>query len=432
VCALRAEPALAEARALDDRLARGEEEPGALVGLPLLVKDVSDVAGMVTTWGSRPHAAAAAATTAALVVARLRAAAAIVVGKTNTPEFAAEGFTANPLHGVTRNPWNRERTPGGSSGGSGSALAAGMAAIASATDGGGSVRIPAAYCGLLGLKPTNGLIARDPQEDRIDPSTSWFEYSTDGPLACHADDLRVLLDVLRGPASGDPSALPAWAGEPPPARVGRVWAIPRWSDVGPLEPEVGSIFDRAVGRFAAMLGVDVEPIAPADLFDGAIDDDWYTVCTAELAHQLGRAWYDAHEADLAPSTRVFLTMGFGVAIEEYVAARKRRLVCARRLATLLGDDGVIVSPTMAMDACPAEGLDEGSDGAAYCTAAQNVTGHPAISLPAGSFPSGVPFGLQVTAPWYRDDLLLDLAQGWEEAEPWPRSAPGFDVFGGEI
>src|SRR5206468_9452560 len=106
----------------------------------------------------------------------------IVVGKTNLPEFAAEGFTSNRLFGPTRNPWNPSRTPGGSSGGSGAAIAAGMTAIATATDGGGSVRIPAAYCGLFGLKPTNGVIGRDPIPD-------WIDYSTDGPLTARADDL---------------------------------------------------------------------------------------------------------------------------------------------------------------------------------------------------------------------------------------------------
>src|SRR5512144_397347 len=155
--------------------------------------------GMRTTFGSLAFEDAPAATTDALVVARLRAAGAIVVGRTNLPEFATEGYSSNLLWGTTRNPWNPERTTGGSSGGSAAALAAGMAAIATATDGGGSIRIPAAYCGLAGLKPTNGVIGRDPIPD-------WIDLSTDGPFSPHADDLAVLLDVLRGPTSGDPTA----------------------------------------------------------------------------------------------------------------------------------------------------------------------------------------------------------------------------------
>src|SRR5262249_35981839 len=136
---------------------------------------------------------------------RLRAAGAIIVGKTNLPEFATEGYSANLIFGATRNPWGLEWSPGGSSGGSGAALAAGLAPIATATDGGGSVRIPAALCGLAGMKPTNGLIARQPIPD-------WIDYSTDGILATTVADLRLLLAVQSGPAPGDPTALPC----PPP------------------------------------------------------------------------------------------------------------------------------------------------------------------------------------------------------------------------
>ena len=214
--ALRSEEALSEARTLDEQLAAGAEA-GPLTGLPLLVKDMTDVAGMRTTFGSRVFGAAPAATTDAVVVARLRAAGAIVVGKTNLPEFAAEGFTSNLVFGTTRNPWNPERTCGGSSGGSAVALAAGMAAIATATDGGGSVRIPAAYCGLVGLKPTNGVIGRDPIPD-------WIDLSTDGPFSIYADDLAALLDVLRGPTPGDPTAQEARPAERP-LRICRVFSI---------------------------------------------------------------------------------------------------------------------------------------------------------------------------------------------------------------
>jgi len=141
------ERAVDDAREMDDRIARGED-PGPLAGLPLLVKDMEDVAGMPSTYGSLTLADAPVAATDGLVPRRLRAAGAVVVGKTNQPEFAFAGFTTNSLYGTTTNPWGTDWSPGGSSGGSAAALASGMAAIATATDGGGSIRIPAAFCGL--------------------------------------------------------------------------------------------------------------------------------------------------------------------------------------------------------------------------------------------------------------------------------------------
>jgi len=420
VVALRAQEALEEAHGLDELLAEGHEA-GPLAGVPLLVKDMTDVAGMRTTFGSLVFAAAPAATTDAVVVARLRAAGAIVVGKTNLPEFAAEGFTSNLLFGTTRNPWNLDRTTGGSSGGSAAALAAGMAAVATATDGGGSIRIPAAYCGLAGLKPTNGVIGRDPIPD-------WIDLSTDGPFSPHADDLAVLLDVLRGPTPGDPTAQVA----PPPPRpqtIGRVFAIDRFTDFGPLPHEAAEPLASALASFADAFGVGVEHVTPHELFgDGRIDEDWFTICGAEHAHRFGHAWFEAHVEELAPSTRSFLENGFAVTVEEYLAARRRRFAFVRALDDLLGPDGLLLSPVMAADACRAEGIDEGTGPEVYACAAQNITGHPALSLPAGAFPSGVPFGLQVTGPRYGDEPLLDLARRWEEARPWPIAAAGYEPF----
>ncbi len=419
VVGLRSE-ALAEARMLDEQLAAGAEA-GPLAGLPLLVKDMTDVAGMRTTFGSVTFASAPAATTDAVVVARLRAAGAIVVGKTNLPEFAAEGFTSNDLFGTTRNPWNPERTCGGSSGGSAVALATGMAAIATATDGGGSIRIPAAYCGLVGIKPTNGVIGRDPIPD-------WIDLSTDGPFSTQADDLEVLLDVLRGPTSGDPTTQ---QGRPSDrdSSIGRVFSIERFTDFGPLPAEAAEPFAAASARFAEVFDRAIEPITPSELFgDRRMDDDWFTICGVEHAHLFGRTWFDEHLDELTPSIRYFFEGGFACPMEEYQAARRRRFEYVRALDELLGDDGVLVSPVMATDACPAEGWEEGTGAEPYVCAAQNLTGHPALSVPAGFYPSGVPFGLQVTAPRFRDELLLDIAKRWERAQPWPLTAPGYEPF----
>ena len=160
-CAMRAERAMAEARAMDERVAR-REEVGALAGVPIGVKDLEEVAGMATTFGSKAFRDNLAVEDA-IEVARLRAAGAIVIGKTNTPEFGHSAFTRNLLFGLTRNPWNLERTPGGSSGGSAAAVASGMVPIATASDAGGSIRLPAAYTGCVGLKPSHGRIPAGPR-----------------------------------------------------------------------------------------------------------------------------------------------------------------------------------------------------------------------------------------------------------------------------
>ncbi|MBK6311994.1 MAG: amidase [Candidatus Microthrix sp.] len=193
VVGLRAEEALADAERVDPT--------GPLAGLPVLVKDLIDVAGMPTTMGSDWLADAPPATADGLVVARLRAAGAIVVGKSNTPAFAHTGFTTNRLFGSTRNPWNRDRSPAGSSGGSAAALAAGMVPLATTSDGGGSVRIPASACGLVGYKPTTGAIGRD-----VKPA--WPSLSTLGATATSVADVTVEASVILGGTPGDPMSIP--------------------------------------------------------------------------------------------------------------------------------------------------------------------------------------------------------------------------------
>jgi Asp-tRNA(Asn)/Glu-tRNA(Gln) amidotransferase A subunit family amidase len=334
VVALRAEPALDEAAALDRRLADGAPL-GPLAGAPLLVKDIEDVAGMPTTFGSLLFKDAPPAAADGLVTGRLRAAGAIVVGKTNLPEFAAEGYTANSLFGVTRSPWALRWSPGGSSGGSGAALAAGMAPLATATDGGGSIRIPAALCGLAGIKPSGGLIGRRPIPD-------WIDLSTDGPLATSVEDLRLLLEIEAGPVAGDPTALPA----PPslargerPARPGKLLAAPRFVPWGPLPAEVAELFDAALLALERDLGLAVEPVSPERIFRaGNLDEDWLTLTATEHAHKLGRHTIEAARDLLHPAGRAFLEHGLRTPIEEYLAARRRRFEYVRELDELLGPE----------------------------------------------------------------------------------------------
>jgi Asp-tRNA(Asn)/Glu-tRNA(Gln) amidotransferase A subunit family amidase len=218
--------------------------------------------------GSALFADAPAAKVDGLVPSRLRAVGGIVVGKTNLPEFASEGFTSNLLFGTTRNPWAPDWSPGGSSGGSAAAVAAGMTPIATATDGGGSIRIPAAFCGLVGIKPTNGMIGRRPIPD-------WIDFSTDGPFASTVADLRLLLSIERGPEPGDPTALPVpypAAGDKPT----RILAAPRLSGFGPLPASVAAAFEAALAAAAQVFGARVERLETEALWpEGGPQDEWW-------------------------------------------------------------------------------------------------------------------------------------------------------------
>lgn len=427
VVALRAEAAHREAATIDAAIARGDPV-GSLAGVPVLVKDLEDVAGLRTTQGSLLFADVEPATEDSVIPARLRAAGAVIVGKTNLSEFATEGFTDNRLFGATGNPWSIAHSPGGSSGGSAAVVAAGIVPIATATDGGGSIRIPAAFCGLVGLKPTHGVIGRYPPHD-------WIDFSTFGPFATSVADLRLLLSIEAGPVPGDPTARPAgWAAEPVPSPT-RLYAAHRTSDLGPLPPGVARSFEDAVRALSDVLALPVTWMEPRDCFtDGDPDLDWFTLATAEHVAALGRPWVEAGLDRMHPATRAFMEVGLATDIDAYLAARRRRFGYVRRLDDLLGRSGVLLTPTIASEGWYADGrltLDDepGMLGPElYSTAVQNVTGHPAITLPAGRSANGVPFGLQVTGPRHADDLLLDVAAAWEAAYPWPEVAPGYEAF----
>jgi Asp-tRNA(Asn)/Glu-tRNA(Gln) amidotransferase A subunit family amidase len=424
----RYEAALLEAAALDDERASGRDL-GLLAGVPVLVKDLTDVAGLPTRQGSQLLAHVEPSPRSAPIVDRLRAAGAVVVGKSTLPEFAIEGHTANLLTGVTRNPWDPRWTPGGSSGGSAAAVAAGLVPVATATDGGGSVRIPAAFCGLVGLKPTNGVVGRWPVPD-------WIDLSTDGVFATTVADLALLLDVVAGPVAGDPgswpvTALPASRVDPPAPRL---FVAERTSDLGPLPDDVRHCFDASVHEFVRLLGTDPITVAPGELFgDHDPDLDWFTIAGAEHLAALGRSRIESQREQLHVSSQEFFDAAQLVSIDEYLAARRRRFDVVRTLDLLLGDDGLLVTPTVAVSGILAQGWLPGDRSGllpphVYSTAVQNMSGLPALTLPATPLPDGRPFGLQITAPRWRDGWLLQLAAEWELRHPWQRHPDGYDDF----
>ena len=408
---------------------RGDVPRGTLAGVPTLIKDLEDWRGHPTRKGSLALRDTTAAQSNSVVTQRLIDAGAIVVGKSTLPEFAIEGYTANLLTGVTRNPWNLDYSPGGSSGGSAAAVSAGAVGIGTATDGGGSVRIPASLCGLVGLKPTNGVIGRWPAPD-------WIDYSTDGMFATSSDDLRLLFDVMAGPVSGDPSAPPAsvlahFTGHD--ARPVTLFAAERTSALGPLPRGVQSLFLDATSAFAELMNVPVQWIDQSEFFtDGDPDLDWFTVTTAEHVTALGRNWVRAHMDQFHVATQEFLSAGLDVTTEQYLDARRRRYLYVRTMDELLGDTGLLLTPTVASEGWFADGRlsadapVHGLPPDVYSTAMQNVTGHPALSVPFGAHASGIPFGLQITGAHFDDYRLLDIAAVVEDAYPWARTAPGYE------
>ncbi len=407
----------------DDALAeaRNHRRTGALAGLPVLVKDMARVAGRRTTAGSLLLADAPPDAVDDVVVARLREAGAIVLGRTNSPEFGATAYTSNLLHGTTRNPWNPERSPGGSSGGSTAALAAGLAPLATTSDGGGSVRGPASMSGLFGYKPSMGAIGRN-----VLPR--WIGFSTQGATGTSVADVALEASVTLGPARGDYLALPSAGVDLAATMPARVLACRTFRSG--VDPDIESAFEATLEALVAS-GVTVERIdSPVD---STVMWAWFTVSTAELAQSL-RDRMDRRD-EMTDYVRMQIDWAGRVTLDDYIAAQRLRHEVSARFDDLLGDDSVLVVPVMNARSWPAEGpLPVEAGGTrdpmgTMNTADLNFTGHPAFSVPMGLDDHGVPCGLQVVAPRFRDGLGFGLAAHLERIRPWPLVAPGHTPFG---
>lgn len=413
VTAVYAEEALAAARAHDRK--------GAVAGLPLLVKDMARVAGHVTTSGSRLYVDAAPDDVDDTVVARLREEGAIVIGRTNSPEFGATAYTANDVFGATRNPWNTAKSPGGSSGGSTASLAAGLSPLATTSDGGGSVRGPAAACGLVGYKPTMGAIGRN-----VLPR--WISFSTQGTSGARVADVLHEASITLGAARGDFLSVPRSGIALAPATPQRVLACRTFrSDV---DPDIEAAYESTLSALEAS-GVRIERVDPPS------DNDtiwaWFVMSTAELTQSLR---HEEHRWEMTTEyVRGQLRFGRNVTIEEYIAAQRKRHEVSARFDDLLGSDAVLLVPTTNARSWPAEGPLPSQAGSTHDpmvtlnTPDNNFTGHPAVSVPMGHDEHGVPCGMQIVAPRFADGLALGLAAHVEKIQPWSPVAPGYSTFG---
>lgn len=433
-CLLDREAALAAARASERRWWDGE--PAGLVdGVPVSVKDLSFTKGWPTRRGSRAISAEQPWDEDSPSVARMREHGAVLFGKTTVPEFATRVVTHSDLCGVTRNPWNIEKTPGGSSGGASASIAGGMGAIALASDAAGSIRIPASFTGVFGLKPTFG---RVPDY----PASYLGTLAVIGPITRSVEDCALAMTVISEPDSRDPYALP-YAKEDFRNRLeggirGLRIAYSPTLGFAAIDPEVGAIVDRAAKQFED-LGANVELVeqvhdSPAQIL--------YTLLGAGLANAFHRFGFT--EMDRARMESIVVDAadaGSRIVLVDYLAAVWEREKFAAKMRGFFQNYDLLLTPVAAIPAFAAgeEGPSEEryvklGDWGIPLNAGANLSMQPAASVPCGFTADGLPVGLQVIGPMYGDALVLKACRAFEEArppslvpkmKPTPPSAGGF-------
>jgi len=390
-------------------------------GVPIGIKDLAATAGVRTTYSSLAYAEYVPDFDLA-VVRRLREAGFVIVGKTNTPEFGTVAFTESELNGATRNPWNTELTPGGSSGGAAAALAAGLVPAVHATDGGGSIRIPASCCGLFGLKPSRGRVSSA-------PFGSLEGLSTAGPLTRTVEDAAHLLDVLGGYEPGDP-----WWAPPPERPFADTTPEPTTrlrvavTSTPPIDVPVDAACVAAVEEAAALLsdlGHHVAEGSPAWSDPGLFD-------TFIEIWQTGPTLHPVDEALMTPLNRGLAESARASSAADYVRAVARLQMLARRIVAFWSEVDIVLTPSLALPPVPI-GWQDAATGAIEqlfrnteftpFTAVANLTGLPAVSLPLHWSDTGVPIGVQAIGPPAGDALLLSLAAEIQAARPWAERRP---------
>ena len=411
-----AEEARAEATARDEQLVSGGPR-GPLHGVPVAIKEEIDVAGTVTTFGGEGNSTPVAAD--AEVVRRLRAAGAVIVGKTTMPEFGSFPYTESASRGVTRNPWDRTRTPGGSSGGTAVAVAAGMVPVGLGGDGGGSIRIPSACCGLFGLKPQRGRVTTSPQPHL------WWALGTAGPLTRSVLDSAIVYDVIRGNVDTDlyragdaPSFTEAALREPGRLRIG--WTTKSAGlGVRPDPVHVRAVADTV--RLLTDLGHDVQEVDPH------YPDPTVAFVPQFFAGVRSEADGVEHYARLERRTRETYRLGSWVrprVLDRALAATERISVKANRV---FDQCDVLLTPTIAHRPPLVGRLDgvgtvraslRAMPAIAYA-ALWNVAGNPAASVPCGIAPDGLPVAVQLVGRTDDEATLFSLSAQLERARPWP-------------
>jgi amidase len=427
VVTLCADRALDEARAADERLAYGADV-GPLHGLPVAHKDVHETAGLRTTFGS-PLFADHVPDRDELIVERMRAAGAITIGKTNTPEFAAGSHTFNPVFGTTRNPYDPTRSAGGSSGGATAALAAGLHPLADGSDMGGSLRNPASFTNVVGLRPSPGRVPRHPAD------LAWTTLGVQGPMARDVADTALLLSVIAGPDPRSPIAVP----EP-----GSVFAGPLDRDLTGLRvawtPDLGgsvvcerAVLDTLTPQVAVFSDLGCEVAEDAPDLDGA-EDVFRTLRAWQFASRLG-GLLDTDRDRLKPSIVWNIEEGRRLSGADVARAERRHTELFHRMRVFFERYDVLLLPVSQVvpfdadleypadiDGVPQETYLDWMRSAYFISA----TGCPALSVPGGFTPGGLPVGLQVVGPHLAERRVLEVGHAFEQATGFGRRRPALE------
>ena len=401
------------------------DEGGAFYGVPIAIKDLNDVAGLPTTYSSKAYANNVPRADAA-VVRNIKDAGFVILGKTNTPEFGTIAQTESELNGACLNPWDTARTPGGSSGGAAAAVAGGLLPLAHGSDGGGSIRVPASCCGLVGIKPSRGRVSPAPYV------SGSLGLGTSGPLARTVRDAAALLDVMRGYEPGDFYVAPVPSRpyldecDEPAGELRIAVATTPPVDV-PVDPECLAAVRSAADTLSG-LGHDVVEASPP-----------WSIPEMILAFirvwQVGPATAGIDDLSLLePINRVLAEQARETPSPEYGASIMQLQTIARRVVSFWDEYDVVITPTLALLPVPIGWTWEDTDGDALAaflrqplftpfTAVINVTGQPAMSLPLHTSDSGLPVGVQFIARPFDEATLVRLAAQLEEAVPWAGRFP---------
>lgn len=421
-----------QAQKAEQALMRGEET-GPLYGVPVAIKDLTVTKGMPTTYGS-PVFKDDVPNRDATLVQRLKKAGAIIVGKTNTPEFGHKGTTDNLLFGATKNPWNTDKTAGGSSGGSAAAVAARLVPVAEGSDGGGSIRIPASFCGVYGLKPTFGRIPYDSNIQNVFGALEPFLHH--GPITYSVRDAALLLKTMQGPAPTDPFSLPETGDDYLAALEKDIQGlkIAYTPDFGMYEvaAEVKEIVAAAVHRLSS-LGCTVEEVAidfdlTLEAFIKFFTSMWFVGAAASLGELLKQK-----PTLISDTMRRYIEAGTTLSAVEYRKLETTRTRIWLKIQELFTQYDLIVSPTLAttafdyrLEGPPAiNGKPIQPDSDWMLTQIFNVTGLPAASLPVGFSADGLPVGLQIAANRFQDVRVLQLSYAYEKVFHPLRNVPSF-------
>lgn len=417
-----------QARTLAARISAGEDV-GPLAGVPIGIKDLVATKGIRTVGGSKAYEDFVPDEDD-IVVERLKAADALIIGKTNVPEFGYSGVGHNPVFDTTRNPWNPDLTPGGSSAGSGVAVAAGMGPMAVGSDGGGSVRIPAAHCGLFGMKASMGRVPLYPgcRDERYPGYSSWESLEHIGPMTRTVADGALMLSVMAGPDRRDRHSIPTqdvdWTGRLDAGIQGLRVAYSPDLGYAAVDPRVRAIVAEAVQVFEKELGCQVEEAHPG--FDDPYDAFWGVVALDTDLVGMRRL---AQEHELSPHLADFLARPWSA--EDLTTAAMARKSVNNTMWRFMEDYDLLVTPTLTVPpfAVHTQGPEK-VDGRMVpsfqwlsFTLPINLTGQPAASVPAGWTDDGLPVGLQIVGRHLQDEVVLRAAAAFEAAAPWAHRWP---------